>query len=310
MSDFGDGASMGSSRGTGPWPSSNDERSVRIWLKSRISRGVEGEERDPVVRLCLDFVSKMERGERLMNNYRFPESEIDRLAVMADRMSKGEPVQYIMGTAHFDGHNYNVDSRVLIPRPETEELVFSIVEKLKDSELKGFVLDIGTGSGCIALAIKKRLPEWEVFASDFSEGAIEVAKENSELIESEVGFECSDIFQKRPFENRVFDAVVSNPPYIPEHEKNDMEHRVVEYEPISALFVPNNDPLLFYKRIIELCEGGMLKSGGWLALECHMRYVKDVAELFSVLNTNWGYVSVIEDLQGKPRHVLARIDLS
>jgi release factor glutamine methyltransferase len=309
MSDFGDGVSMGSSRGTGPWPSSNDERSVRIWLKSRISRGVEGEERDPVVRLCLDFVSKMERGERLMNNYRFPESEIDRLAVMADRMSKGEPVQYIMGAAHFDGHNYNVDSRVLIPRPETEELVFSIVEKLKDSEKKGKVLDIGTGSGCIALAIKKRLPEWEVFASDFSEGAIEVAKENSELIESEVGFECSDIFQKRPFENRVFDAVVSNPPYIPEHEKNDMEHRVVEYEPISALFVPNNDPLLFYKRIIELCEGGMLKSGGWLALECHMRYVKDVAELFRVLNTNWGHVSVIEDLQGKPRHVLARIDL-
>jgi release factor glutamine methyltransferase len=307
MSDS--GASLGSSRGTGPWPSSNDERAVRIWLKSRISKGIEDEERDPIVRLCLEYVSKMGRGERLMNNYRFQESGIDRLAVMADRLSKGEPVQYVLGSAHFDGHDYNVDSRVLIPRPETEELVLSIVEKLKYSEKKGFVLDIGTGSGCIALAIKKRLPEWEVFASDFSEGAIEVAKENSELIESEVGFECSDIFQKRPFENRVFDAVVSNPPYIPEHEKNDMEHRVVEYEPISALFVPNNDPLLFYKRIIELCEGGMLKSGGWLALECHMRYVKDVAELFRVLNTNWGHVSVIEDLQGKPRHVLARIDL-
>ena len=168
---------MGSSRGTGPWPSSNDEQAVSLWLKSRISVGVEDEERAPVVRLCLEYVSKMERGERLMNNYRFPESEIDRLAVMADRLSKGEPVQYIMGTAHFDGHNYNVDSRVLIPRPETEELVFSIVEKLKDSEIKGFVLDIGTGSGCIALAIKKRLPEWGVFASDFSEEAIEVAKE-------------------------------------------------------------------------------------------------------------------------------------
>ena len=302
--------SIGSPRGTGPWPSSNDEQAVSLWLKSRISVGVEDEERAPVVRLCLEYVSKMERGERLMNNYRFPESEIDRLAVMADRLSKGEPVQYIMGTTHFDGHNYNVDSRVLIPRSETEELVFSIVEKLKDSEIKGFVLDIGTGSGCIALAIKKRLPEWGVFASDSSEGAIEVAKGNSEMIESEVDFECSDIFQKRPFENRVFDAVVSNPPYIPEHEKNDMKNRVVEYEPTSALFVPNNDPLLFYKRIIELCEGGMLKSGGWLALECHMRYANDVANLFSVLNANWGYVSVIEDLQGKPRHVLARIDIS
>jgi release factor glutamine methyltransferase len=199
---------------------------------------------------------------------------------------------------------------VLIPRPETEELVFSLVSKLKDFEKKGKVLDIGTGSGCIALAIKKRLPDWGVFASDFSEGAIEVAKGNSKLIEAKVDFECSDIFQKRPFEDKVFDAVVSNPPYIPEREKNNLEYRVVECEPSSALFVPNDNPLLFYKQLIELCEGGMLKPGGWLALECHMRYVKDVAKLFCVLNTNWGHVSVIDDLQGKPRHVFARIDLS
>ena len=303
-------ASMGSSRGTGPWPSSNDERSVRVWLKSRISKGVEEEERGAMVGLCLEYVSRKGKGERLMNNYRFPESEIDRLAVMADRLSKGDPVQYVIGTAHFDGHNYNVDSRVLIPRPETEELVFSLVEKLNKLEVEGDVLDLGTGSGCIALAIKKRLPEWGVFASDFSEGAIDVAKMNSISIDAEVDFECSDIFKNRPFGNRAFDAVVSNPPYIPEQEKINMEHRVVECEPLSALFVPNNDPLLFYKRIIYLCEGGMLKSGGWLAFECHTSFANDVADLFRGVNAKWGHVSLIEDLQGKPRHVFARIDLT
>ena len=302
--------SKGSPRWTGPWPSSNDERSVRVWFKSRISNGVEEEERDPVVGLCLEHVSRMGKGERLMNNYRFPESEIDKLAVMADRVSKGEPVQYVIGTAHFDGHDYAVDARVLIPRPETEELVFSLVEKLKTFDAKGCVLDLGTGSGCIALAIVKRLPEWKVFASDFSQGAIDVARENSKSIEAEVDFECSDVFQKRPFAPKCFDAVVSNPPYIPEQEKMDMEHRVADCEPLSALFVPNNEPLLFYKRIIELCEDGMLNPGGWLAFECHTRFASDVADLFRGSKTSWSQVSLIEDLQGKPRHVFARIDLT
>ena len=126
----------------------------------------------------------------------------------------------------------------------------------------------------------------------------------------EVDFECSDIFQNSPFGNRAFDAVVSNPPYIPEQEKINMEHRVVECEPSLALFVPNNDPLLFYKRIIDLCERGMLNSGGWLAFECHTSFANDVADLFRVVNTKWGHVSLIEDLQGKPRHVFARIDLT
>ena len=302
--------SKGSPRGTGPWPGSNDERSVRVWFKSRISNGVEEEERNPLVGLCLEVVSKMGKGERLMNNYRFPESEIDKLAVMADRVSKGDPVQYVIGKAHFDGSDYRVDARVLIPRPETEELVFSLVEKLKTFDAKGCVLDLGTGSGCIALSIKKRLPEWKVFASDLSQGAIDVAQENSKSIESEVNFECSDVLQKRPFEPQCFDAVVSNPPYIPEHEKTNMESRVADCEPLSALFVPNNDPLLFYTRIIALCEGGMLNPGGWLAFECHTRFAEQVADLFRASNTCWNQISLIEDLQGKPRHVFARIALT
>ena len=302
--------SKGSPRGTGPWPGSNDEQSVRVWFKSRISNGVEEEERNPVVGLCLEHVSSMGKGERLMNNYRFPESEIDKLAVMADRISKGDPVQYVIGTAHFDGHDYRVDARVLIPRPETEELVFSLVEKLNAFDAKGSVLDLGTGSGCIALAIKKRLPEWKVFASDFSQGAIDVAKENAKSIEAEVNFECSDVLQMRPFEPKSFDAVVSNPPYIPEQEKMKMEHRVADCEPLSALFVPNHDPLVFYTRMIALCEGGMLNPGGWLAFECHTRFAAKVADLFRASNTRWSQISLMDDLQGKPRHVFARIDLT
>lgn len=302
--------SKGSPRGTGPWPGSNDERSVRVWLKSRISNGVEEVERNPVVGLCLEVVSRMGKGERLMNNYRFPESEIDKLAVMADRVAKGEPVQYVIGSAHFDGCDFKVDASVLIPRPETEELVFSLVEKIKMFDAKGRVLDLGTGSGCIAVAIKRRLPEWKVFASDFSQGAIDVAKENSKSIEAEVTFECSDILKKRPFETTCFDAVVSNPPYIPQQEKLTMEHRVTGCEPLSALFVPDNAPLLFYKRIIALCEGGMLNPGGWLAFECHAGFATDVSDLFHGSKTRWSQISLIKDLQGKPRHVFARIDLT
>ena len=303
-------SSKGSSRGAGPWPGSNDERSVRVWFKTRIANGVEEEERNPVVGLCLEVVSRMGKGERLMNNYRFPESQIDQLAVMADRVAKGEPVQYVIGTAHFDGSDFKVDASVLIPRPETEELVFSLVEKLKTFEANGCVLDLGTGSGCIALAIKKRLPEWKVFASDFSQGAIDVAQENAKSIDAEVNFECSDVLQKRPFGPTCFDAVVSNPPYIPEQEKMNMEHRVADCEPMSALFVPNNAPLLFYKRIIALCEGGMLNPGGWLAFECHTSFATDVMDLFRGSNTRWDQISLIKDLQGKPRHVFARIDLT
>lgn len=299
-----------SPRGAGPWPGSNDERSVRVWFKSRISNGVEEEERDSVVGLCLEVVSRMVKGERLMNNYRFPESEIDKLAVMADRVSKGEPVQYVIGSAHFDGCDLKVNASVLIPRPETEELVFSLIEKLKVFDEKGCVLDLGTGSGCIALAIKKRLPEWKVCASDFSQGAIDVAKENSKSIDAEVNFECSDVLQKRPFESTCFDAVVSNPPYIPAQEKMTMEHRVTGCEPLSALFVPNNAPLLFYKRIKALCEGGMLNPGGWLAFECHTDFAGDVADLFHGSKTRWSQISLIKDLQGMPRHVFARIDLT
>lgn len=306
-------------RGEGPWPKSNDERSVRVWMESRISNGVEVDERLPVINLCLEWVSEKSRGERLMESYRFPESELDRLAVVASRLEKGEPVQYIAGIAHFDGLDLLVDSRVLIPRPETEELVHALAAKLRievGSSNENFkILDIGTGSGCIPISLKNRMPNLQLFASDFSEGAIEVARLNSNKTRCEVEFECSDILKEAPFiggsqGGTRFDAVISNPPYIPNSEKAQMEDRVVNCEPNSALFVPDNDPLLFYKRIIFLCEDGLLKDGGLLAMECHEDFVSLVVEVFNSSKTDWGEVEVIVDLQGKPRHVIARNKLT
>ncbi|PCJ82201.1 MAG: protein-(glutamine-N5) methyltransferase, release factor-specific [Bacteroidetes bacterium] len=308
---------IGGVRGKGPWPSTNDEIAVRKWLESKMSKGVELEERHSVVLLCLEWVSGKGRGERLMNSYKFPESKIDKLAIIGDRLALGEPIQYILEEAHFDGLDLYVDSRVLIPRPETEELISAFEQKLKllTGVSKCRVLDIGTGSGCIPIALKHRMPNLTLFASDFSEDAIEVAKKNSTKTGCDVFFECSDILKDAPFnrgEHKIkrFDAVISNPPYIPHCELNSMERRVVDFEPNSALFVPDDDPLLFYKRIIYLCDEGMLKKGGWLALECHEDFVNDVVNVLESRNPNWINIEIIFDLQGKPRHVLAQIDLT
>ena len=301
-------------RASGPWPSANDERSVRSWLVDRISVGVEDGERAPVVGLCLDFVSGRSRGERLMDGFKFSESLIDRLALLGDGLAMGRPVQYLIGTGHFDGHDFDVDERVLIPRPETEELVRGVVDVVSSSgiDFKGSILDIGTGSGCVAISLKARMKGASVFATDIENAAIELARYNAEKLGFDVEFECSDIMTEVPLGGRVFDVVVSNPPYIPESESKEMTGRVVGHEPSTALFVPENDPLKFYDKIIELCEEGILKPEGVLAMECHEDFALQVKKRLEGMKGSegvgevWAEVNVIVDLQGKNRHLIAR----
>ena len=140
-------------RGKGPWPIANDEISIRDWLVQRMNSGVEKGEVLPVAGMCLDFVSLKSRGERMMEGFRYSESLIDRLALIGEDLAAGKPVQYVLKSAHFDGLDLFVDVNVLIPRPETEEIVFAIVERLWKG-FNGRVLDIGTGSGCVALSLK------------------------------------------------------------------------------------------------------------------------------------------------------------
>jgi release factor glutamine methyltransferase len=179
-----------------------------------------------------------------------------------DALEKEKPIQYIIGETEFCGLPIKVNSHVLIPRPETEELVYWILNDLKGlqssplnkkSNLK--ILDIGTGSGCIAIALAKNLPDCSVYAIDISSKALDVARNNVELNKVHVNFikkdilNCSDLIDNHEFEN--FDIIVSNPPYVRESEKDSMHKNVLQYEPHLALFVKDNDPLLFYKRIID-----------------------------------------------------------
>ncbi|MET6990343.1 peptide chain release factor N(5)-glutamine methyltransferase [Sediminicola arcticus] len=172
-----------------------------------------------------------------------------------------KPIQYILGVAHFMDMEFKVDENVLIPRPETEELVRWILEQeKKQGELK--ILDIGTGSGCIAIALAKNLPNAKVFALDISAASIAVAKENAIKNQVSVEFIKADILQLEKLEIR-FDVIVSNPPYVRELEKKVMNANVTDHEPAHALFVSNENPLLFYKKIsefavIHLNEGGNL----------------------------------------------------
>lgn len=290
-------------RGKGPWPITNDETSVRSWFVQRINSGVEKDEVLSVVGICLDFVSQKGRGERMMEGFRYSESLIDSLALIADGLAEGQPVQYLLKSAHFDGLDLFVDFNVLIPRPETEEVVFGLVERLWNG-FNGRVLDIGTGSGCIALSLKNRMPDAEVFATDFSESALKVASKNADSYNLKVAFECSDILTEAPFKGQSFDAVISNPPYIPAFEKQSMSSAVVDHEPSMALFVPDSEPLKFYKAIIHHCESEVLLPGGLMAMECHEGFAEEVKELI-VSGMGFSAVEITVDMQGKNRHVIA-----
>ena len=214
-----------------------------------------------------------------------------------DRLLHFEPIQYIFGHTLWNGLDLLVTPATLIPRPETAELVERINLKSEILNLKSqiHVLDVGTGSGCIAIALKKAHPEWQVTGIDISSEAIEVAKENAKRNGVEVDFKVADIFDF----NGDFDIVVSNPPYICESEKVSMRPNVLNYEPASALFVPDNDPLRFYRCIAEL------KLGKYLFFEINEVYP---AELSALLN-ELGYTDIhlTHDIYGKPRIIEARM---
>ena len=217
------------------------------------------------------------------------------------RLLHFEPIQYIFGHTLWNGLDLKVTPATLIPRPETAELVEKVERlKVKGERLK--VLDIGTGSGCIAIGLKKAHHEWQVTGIDISEDAIEVAKENAKRNGVEVEFKVADIFGIQNTEYRLqtdFEIVVSNPPYICESEKSSMRPNVLAYEPASALFVPDNDPLKFYRRIAEL------KMGKYLFFEINEAYPQELSEMLEEL----GYedIQITNDIYGKPRIIEARM---
>ena len=184
------------------------------------------------------------------------------------RLQKNEPIQYIRGYAEFGGRNFRVAPGVLIPRPETAELVSLIVKENPDARC---LLDIGTGSGCIAISLSKSLPGARVDAWDISEEALAIARKNNEELDAQVTFCRQDVFSADGMQSGSYDIIVSNPPYVTETEKREMEANVLDWEPELALFVPDEDPLRFYRRIAELGRE-LLRPDGKLYFEINQAY--------------------------------------
>lgn len=211
------------------------------------------------------------------------------------RLTEGEPVQYVLGRAEFSGRWFNVRPGVLIPRPETEELCAWITADSKASASPE-VLDIGTGSGCIAITLQLDMPESKVTAWDISADALDVARENAQLLGANVNFVRQDALNAKP--EGEWDVIVSNPPYICEKEKKDMAVNVLEHEPHTALFVPDADPLLFYRAITRLAVQ-TLSKGGRLYFEINPIYADDTCRMMR--DEGMTAVELRSDMYGKQR---------
>ena len=225
------------------------------------------------------------------------------LQTLQQRLLQGEPVQYVLGIAEFGGLQFHVEPGVLIPRPETYELCQRVIG-IECASLRrdaATILDIGTGSGCIACTLGVELPKAEVTAWDISDDALRVASGNARWLGAEVTFEKQDI-RCVPDDHERWDVIVSNPPYVCEHEKAQMERHVLDYEPSLALFVPDDDPLLFYRSIGRYATQA-LKADGYLLFEVNTRYGEAAANMLKDLG--FTDVKVYKDQFEKDRFVYA-----
>ena len=219
---------------------------------------------------------------------------------VAKELNKNRPIQYILGETEFYGIRLKVDGKVLIPRQETEELVQRILrETVKENPI---ILDLGTGSGCIAVSLAKNITTAKVYATDISSAALRIARENAELNNIDLTAIEDDILKTKLPENLRFDIIVSNPPYVRSSEKQFMHANVLDFEPAVALFVSDNDPLLFY-RAIAMFAFERLNGGGKVYVEINENFGPEVAELFREAGLN--DVLIIPDIHEKDRFVSA-----
>ena len=278
----------------------------------------EQNESNNIAELLIESITKLSRSERIIDGNRILSIAQENLLHSSNfRLQKHEPIQYIINEAWFAGMRFYVDKNVLIPRPETEELVEWVVEeyrientedRIQNAEYRvqnsGFkILDVGTGSGCIAIALKNKLPLSEVWACDISDQALNIARINADALQATIDFvplNFLDPGQRKQLPN--VDVIVSNPPYVPQNEKTEMKRNVVEYEPSTALFVTDDDPLIFYKAIAEFGRE-KLNKGGCIYVEIHENLGEPIKALF--LSEGYQTVQLKKDLQEKDRMIKA-----
>lgn len=314
---------------------SNSVRDCRRYYAGELEKLYGSDEANALIMILLEHYFNIDKIKiALEPDLRLSESELLTLHFAVKELLKNKPVQYIIGETEFCGMRFFVNENVLIPRPETEELVNQLiscsVNQLTVNPHPSFrpdierremgaekspanisILDIGTGSGCIAISLAKLLKDSDVTAVDISEKALEVARKNAEANEVNVRFVHDDILNPHVKTygraSQQFDIIVSNPPYVCESEKSDMRANVLDYEPSTALFVSDNDPLVFYRKILEFAQK-TLKPNGAVWFEINEKFGKEMKDL--CLEKGFKNVEIIKDFREKERVVRAQRQFS
>ena len=277
-------------------------KSIRDQYRQQLGQIYPEWEIDSIHSLVIEHTLGLSRADRVLRAAEsLEEKKESELLDVLERLKKEEPIQYILGKTEFYGLELAVNPHVLIPRPETEELVRWILDSTENKTPR--ILDLGAGSGCIPLALKKELPNANVFGLDKSPEALELAIQNSKVLNLDVEFRRFDILEDSLLESESFDILVSNPPYVRYSERIHMKSNVLKYEPEMALFVADADPLIFYRRIADLGRDH-LTPGGLLFFEINEEYGQEILELLR--SKGYSVVELRKDLNGRDRMVKAQ----
>ncbi|MES2265880.1 MAG: peptide chain release factor N(5)-glutamine methyltransferase [Bacteroidota bacterium] len=280
-------------------------KDVFLSFQQGLNEVYDSRETESIALLVLEEITGISRAKLKA----FPEEDImgeasEKIQSILEELKTGKPVQYILGSTEFYGLNFLVNPATLIPRPETEELVEWVLDSFKskaESQKPVFILDIGTGSGCIAITLKKKLPNALVTAIDISAEALHTAKQNAIINEVEVNFVQDDILNTK-LSAKKFDIIISNPPYVTLDDKMLMHQNVTGFEPHSALFVPEHDPLIFYKAIADFA-AERLNNNGLLFFEINESFGKETVELLN--NKQFNSILLRKDMTGRDRMIRA-----
>lgn len=276
----------------------NQLKDLLPYYHNHLSHLYEANEIEQIFFLMAFFMFELEKIEVRTQSVLLSESDLLVQRGIVKKLKNREPIQYVLGKAEFYDLVFEVNPSVLIPRPETAELVDLIINNHSQKQLK--IVDIGTGSGCIPIVLKTAKQDWEITGIDISFEALKVANLNANRLKQTINWHQADILKDRIDQIGTFDIIVSNPPYVLQADKSEMADQVLNFEPHLALFVNNDTPLLFYDKIISIATK-QLNSNGYLYFEIHERFGQDVYD--SMKNAGFIDIIITQDLQGKDRIV-------
>jgi release factor glutamine methyltransferase len=276
---------------------------IKVFLKQKLSSKIDAVELTSLIGMLIEAVTGWNRMQQIVNvNTELTKEQQAQIEHYAEQLLAGQPIQYILGKAWFMGSELMVNEHVLIPRPETEELVEWIISYASIMNKPLSIIDIGTGSGCIPIALKLALPLCKLTGLDISKDALGVAQINAKNLNASIEWMEEDILNTAALDN-TFDIIVSNPPYIPLREKKDMQEQVLNFEPSIALFVSNEDPLIYYRAIAKIGKQNLSKNGQ-LFFEIHYDQGKAILALLDELNY---HAELRQDSFGKNRMIRASL---